>query len=57
MQRVWDRADLCFGATNMTNVNRKRGRERETIRKVPKQFKYSKYIEKRVCMHEECMNM
>ena len=49
--------DLRFGAIDTTNVYRKRGRERETIRKVPKQFKYSKYIEKRVCMHEECMNM
>ena len=49
--------DLRFGAINMTNVNKKRGRERETIKKVPKQFKYKKYIEKRVRMHGECMNM
>ena len=53
----WDKVDLRFGAIDMTNVNRKRGRERETIRKVPKQFKYNKYIEKRVRMHGECMNM
>ena len=49
--------DLRFGAIDMTNVNKKRGRERETIRKVPKQFKYNKYIEKRVRMHGEYMNM
>ena len=53
----WDGADLRLGAIDTTNVNRKRGRERETIRKVPKQFKYNKYIEKRVRMHGECMNM
>ena len=41
----------------MTNINKKRGRERETIRKVPKQLKYNKYIEKIVRMHEECMNI
>ena len=28
--------DLHLGAIDMTNVNRKRGREKETIRKVPK---------------------
>ena len=28
--------DLRLDATDMTNVNRKRGREKETIRKVPK---------------------
>ena len=49
--------DLCLGAIDTTNVNKKREGEKETIRKVPKQFKYSKYIEKRVCMHEKCMNM
>ena len=53
----WDGADLRLGAINTTNVNRKRGRERKTIRKDPKQFKYNKYIEKRVRMHGECMNM
>ena len=44
----------------MTNVNRKereRKRERETIRKVPTYFKYSKYIEKRVHIPGKCMNM
>ena len=29
------RVDLCLGVIDMTNVNRKRGRERKTIRKVP----------------------
>ena len=53
----WDGADLRLGAIDTTNVNKKRGRERKTIRKSPKQFKYNKYIEKRVCMHGECMNM
>ena len=52
-----DRANLRLGAIDTINVNRKRGRERKTIRKDPKQFKYNKYIEKRVRMHGECMNM
>ena len=43
--------DLHFGAIDTTNVYRKRGRERETIRKVPKQFKCNKYIEREyVCI-------
>ena len=43
--------DLRLGAIDTTNVNRKRGREKETIRKAPKQFKYSKYIEMEyICM-------
>ena len=37
----WDGADLRLGAIGTTNVNRKRGRERETIRKALKQFKYN----------------
>ena len=49
--------DLLLGAIDTTNVNRKRGRERKTIRKVPSNFKYNKYIEKRVRMHRKCMNM
>ena len=41
-----------------TNANRReRERERERIKKVLKQFKYSKYIEKRVRMHGKSMNM
>ena len=52
-----DGVDLSLSAIDTTNVNRMRGRERETIRKVPKQFNYNKYIEKRVHMHGECMNM
>ena len=39
--------DLHFGTIDMTNINRKRGRERELIRRVLKQFKYNKYIEKK----------
>ena len=47
----WDGVDLRLGAIDTTNVNRKRGRERKTIRKAPKQFKYSKYIKMEyVCM-------
>ena len=43
--------DLCLGAIDTTNVSRRRGREKQTIRKAPKQFKYSKYIEMEyVCM-------
>ena len=43
--------DLRLGVIDMTNVSRKRGREKETIRKAPKQFKNSKYIEMEyVCM-------
>ena len=43
--------DLCLGSINTTNVSTKKGREKETIRKAPKQFKYSKYIEMEyVCM-------
>ena len=43
--------DLRLSAIDTTNVNRKRGRERKTIRKVPSNFKYNKYIEKEyVCM-------
>ena len=47
----WDGVDLRLGAIDMTNVNKKKGRERKTIRKAPKQFIYSKYIEMEyVCM-------
>ena len=53
----WDGADLRLGAIDTTNVNRKRWREKEIIRKVPKQFKYNKYTEKIVRMHGKCMNM
>ena len=49
--------DLRLGAINTTNVNRIERGKKETIRKVPTHFKYSKYIEKRVHMHEKCMNM
>ena len=46
--------DLHLGAIDMTNVNRKRERDNQ---KSPKQFKYNRYIEKRVRMHGKCMNM
>ena len=50
--------NLRLVAINTTNVNRKeRERERETIRKVPTHFKYSKYIENIARMHGKCMNM
>ena len=38
--------DLRFGAMDTTNVNRKRGRERETIRKVPKQFNITNILKR-----------
>ena len=54
----WDRVDLHFGAIDTTNVNKKeRERERETIWKISSSSNISKYIELRVCMHGECMNM
>ena len=53
----WDGVDLHLGAIDTTNINKKRGRERETIKKVPSSSNISKYIEKRVQMHEKCMNM
>ena len=49
--------DLSLGAIDITNVNRKRGGKKKDNQKSPKQFKYKKYIEKRVRMHEKCMNM
>ena len=49
--------DLRLGAIDTTNVNRNRGRERETIRKVPNNINNIKYIEKKVRMHGKCMNM
>ena len=43
--------DLRLGAIDMTNVNRKKGREKETIRKVPKQFTIVRICEKKyICM-------
>ena len=45
------RVDLRLGAIDTTNVNRKRGREKETIRKVPKQFTIVRICEKKyICM-------
>ena len=43
--------DLCLGAIDTTNVNRKRGREKEAIRKVPKHFIIVRICEKKyICM-------
>ena len=43
--------DLRLGAIDTTNVNRKRGIEKETIRKVPKQFTIVRICEKKyICM-------
>ena len=55
----WNGVDLLLGVIDTTNVNEKRGREREreTIKKVPSSSNISKYIEKRVRMHGKCMNM
>ena len=52
-----DGADLRLGAIDTTNVNRMREREKETIRKVPKHFKYIKIYSKGVRMHGKCMSM
>ena len=51
------KVDLRLSVIDMTNVNRRRGRERKDNQKSPKQFKYNKYIEKKVRMHGKCMNM
>ena len=43
--------DLRLGAIDTTNVNKKRGREKETIKKVPKQFTIVRICEKKyICM-------
>ena len=57
MKKVQAEVDLRLGAIDTTNVNRKRGKERKDNKKSPKQFKYNKYIEKRVRVHGKCMNM
>ena len=47
--------DLRLGAIDTTNVNKKRGREKETIRKVPKQFIIVEYVKRNTYawrMHE-----
>ena len=51
--------DLRLGATDTTNVNRFRGRKKKekNNKKSTKQFKYIKYIERRVRMHGKCMNI
>ena len=49
--------DLRLCAIDTTNINRKRGRKRKTIKKVLSNLKYNNYIEKRVRMHGKCMNM
>ena len=54
---IWAGVDLRLGAIDTTNVNRDRGRERKTIRKVPSDINNIKYIEKKVRMHGKCMNM
>ena len=38
--------DLRLGAIDITNVTNKRGREKETIKKVPKQFTIIRICEK-----------
>ena len=43
--------DLRLGAVDTTNVTNKRGREKETIRKVPKQFTIIRICKKKyTCM-------
>ena len=53
MKRVssLSRFTLRYHTIDTTNVNIKRGREKETIRKVPKQFTIVKICEKKyICM-------
>ena len=52
-----DGVDLRLGSIDTNKHKYKREGERKTVRKVPTQFKYSKYIEKRVRMHGKCINM
>ena len=49
--------DLRLGVIDSTNVNKFRGRRREEQSESPKQFKYIKYMKRRVRMHGKCMNM
>ena len=49
--------DLRSGAIDTTNVNRDKGRERKTIRKVLSNINNIKHIEKKVRMHGKCMNI
>ena len=56
-RRFRARVDLRLGAIDTTNVNKKRRRERKDNQKSPKQFKYNKYIEKRVRINRKGMNM
>ena len=54
----WAGVDLRLSAIDTTNVNRFRGRKKEkNNQKSPKQFKYIKYMERRVSMHGKCMSM
>ena len=43
--------DLCLGAIDTTNVNKKRERERKTIRKVPSNSNITSILKREyVCM-------
>ena len=51
--------DLRLSAIDTTNRKQeeREKKKEKTIRKVPSNFKYNKFIEKRVHMHGECMKM
>ena len=53
----WAGVELRLGVIDTTNVNKDKGRERKTIRKVTSNIKNIKYIEKKVRMHGKYMNM
>ena len=57
MKRVLGRSGFTLRC-HRHNYRKQKERERKKDnQKSPKQFKYNKYIEKRVCMHGKCMNM
>ena len=49
--------DLCLGAIDTSNVNKKRRRERKDNQKSPKEFQIYQVYWKEVRMHRKCMNM
>ena len=49
--------DLCLGAIDTTNVNRFRGRRSEEQSEKSQVVQIYQIYEKRVRMHEKCINM
>ena len=47
----WDGADLRFGAIDMTNVNKRERRKKETIKKAPNSSNIASVLKRKyVCM-------